>query len=145
MPDENFDDSGIQAGYNSNYEDAPPIEFDPELLRDKVAEELENIDVAQDAIDADKEKERQKREESEAKAAAEKIFEFEKKEIEKLKLQKKFYENLSENKDLTLQEIFQIDKILAEIKLQIQQSWPRNPTKLKELIQELNKIRGQLN
>ena len=145
MPDENFDDAGIQEGYNFDYEDAPPIEFDPELLRDKVAEELENIDVAQDAIDADKEKEKEKREESEAKAAAEKIFEFDEKETKKLKVQKKFYENLSKNKDLNLQEIFQIDKIIAQIDWQKEQIFPRNFEKLKELIQELNKMRSEYN
>jgi len=126
-----YDDTGIQLGYDFDYEDAPPIEFDPELLRDEVEEELESIpDVVRDAID-----------EAEAKAAAEKMFEFEKKEVRKLKLQKKFYENLSKNEDLKLQEMFQIKKILAQIDWQQNQGFPRNFEKLKELIQELNKMR----
>jgi hypothetical protein len=126
----NNDDTGVQAGYDFDYEDVEPAEFDPELFRDKVAEELLTVDVAQDA-----------KNEAEAKAAAEEMLEFDKKEVKKLKLQKKFYENLSKNKDLKLQEMFQIEKILAQIDWQQNHEFPRNFEKLKELIKALNKMR----
>ena len=53
----NDDDAGVQAGYDIDYEDLEQSEFDPDLLRDKLAEELETIDVAQEA----KEKENNKK------------------------------------------------------------------------------------
>ena len=140
-----YDDTGIQSGYDFDYEDAPPVEFDPELLRDKVAEELERDNVVQDAINETIEKEKLKREEAEAKAEFKRIAEFDEIECKKLELQKIFYGNLSNNKDLTLQEMFQIDKIIAEIKWQKEQIFPRNLKKVKGLIRELNKMRGELN
>jgi len=137
------DDAGVQAGYETNYEDVEQVEFDPELLRDKVEEELDIIDEAQDAIDeiAEKEeKERAEREEAEVKAEAKRITEFDVAEFKKLELQKKFYKNLSKNKDLKLQEMFQIEKIIAQIVWQ-QNAFPRNFEKLKDLITGLEKMR----